>query len=376
VGKEIGTYSFFGEFVYEQIVPRDHFLMKLNQVVKWERLTKRLIRYYRGKGKVGRPPYDPVVLLKMLFISYLYDLSERQAEEAVSYNLVIKAFIGLRVDERAPDATTLSVFKRRLLDGGGLKALEGIFQEVLVMAQRQGIKLGKIQIIDSVHSIADVNTEKEVRRRKKGELPRDPNARWGVSLQDPVGKGTKRVTDEKGRSRKEKEYFYGYKQHVSLNAETGLITSLRFSPGSAYDGHFLPPLIESDLEQGVPVGIVAADRGYDDGENHEFLRQKGIASAIHLNRYRTQKKDKDKESWVEMKSSPQCQKAVKERRRIEAKLGEMKGSHGLRRCRYLGLLRYALQGYFTALVVNLKRILLLLMGVRFRPLAKATCGGV
>ena len=88
--KEIGTYSFFGEFVYEQIVPRDHFLMKLNQVVKWERLTKRLIRYYQGKGKVGRPPYDPVVLLKMLFISYLYHLSERQAEEAVSYNLVIR----------------------------------------------------------------------------------------------------------------------------------------------------------------------------------------------------------------------------------------------------------------------------------------------
>lgn len=67
--KEIGTHSFLGEFVYEQIVPRDHFLMKLNQVVKWERLTKRLIRYYRGKGKVGRPPFAPVVLLKMLFIS-------------------------------------------------------------------------------------------------------------------------------------------------------------------------------------------------------------------------------------------------------------------------------------------------------------------
>jgi len=184
------------------------------------------------------------------------------------------------------------------------------------------------------------------------------------------------VSDEKGRRRKQKEYFYGYKQHVSLNAETGLITSLRFSPGSAYDGHFLPPLIESDLEQGVPVRIVAADRGYDDGENHEFLRQKGIASAIHLNRYRTQKKDKNKELWVEMKSSPQYQKGVKERHRIEAKFGEMKNSHGLRRCRYLGVLRYALQGYFTALVVNLKRILLLLMGVRFRPLAKATCGGV
>lgn len=45
------------------------------------------------------------------------------------------------------------------------------------MTQRQGIKPGEIQIIDSVHSIADVNTEKEMRRRKKGEIPQDANAR-------------------------------------------------------------------------------------------------------------------------------------------------------------------------------------------------------
>ena len=76
------------------------------------------------------------------------------------------------------------------------------------------------------------------------------SARWGVSLHDPVGKGTRVVTDERGQRRKERLYFYGYKQHVSFNVQTGLITSIRASPGSAYDVHFLPSLIESDLEQG------------------------------------------------------------------------------------------------------------------------------
>jgi len=56
----------------------------------------------------------------------------------------------------------------------------------------------------------------------------------------------------------------------------------------------LPTLIEEGLKQGVPVSIVAADRGYDDGENHEFLREKRIGSAIRLNSYRTKKKDKNK----------------------------------------------------------------------------------
>ena len=178
-----------------------------------------------------------------------------------------------------------------------------------------------------------------------------------------MGKGNKVVRDEKGRKRKERLYFYGYKEHVSMNAQCGLVTSLRPSPGSAYDGHYLSPLVESDLDQGIPVGVVAADRGYDDGENHEFLREKGIASAIHLNSYRTGKKDANKEIWVRLKESPSYQRGVRERRKIEGKFGEMKKHHGFGRCRYLGLLRYDIHAYLTAIAVNLKRIVKLLTGV-------------
>jgi len=53
---------------------------------------------------------------------------------------------------------------------------------------------------------------------------------------------------------------------------------------------------------------------------------------------------------------------MRERRKIEGKFGEMKKHHGFRRCRYLGLLRYAIQGYLTAIEVNLKRIVKLLTG--------------
>jgi len=116
----------------------------------------------------------------------------------------------------------------------------------------------------------------------------------------------------------------------------------------------------------VPVNIVAADRGYDDGENHEFLKGKGIASAIHLNSYRTKKRDKNKEIWVRLKESPSYQRGIRERRKIEGKFGEIKKHHGFGRCRYLGLLRYAIQGCLTALAVNPKRIVKLLTGVALK----------
>ncbi|MGB7117039.1 MAG: transposase, partial [Anaerolineales bacterium] len=70
---------------------------------------------------------------------------------------------------------------------------------------------------------------------------------------------------------------------VSLNAESGMITNLVVTPGNAYDGHKLPELVNRDLELGFPIDTVAADRGYDDGNNHYFLQTRGLHSAIHLN---------------------------------------------------------------------------------------------
>ena len=67
------------------------------------------------------------------------------------------------------------------------------------------------------------------------------------------------------------------------------------------------------------------------------------------------------------KDSPEYQAGRAERFKIERKFGEAKRWHGFGRCRYLGLLRYGLQAQLTALVLNLKRIVLLLTGVRLRP---------
>ncbi|OGO05184.1 MAG: hypothetical protein A2Y60_06835 [Chloroflexi bacterium RBG_13_54_9] len=44
--------------------------------------------------------------------------------------------------------------------------------------------------------------------------------------------------------------------------ESGLITSLKVSPGGAYDGRYLRPLIEADRRKGIPVQTVAGDRAY------------------------------------------------------------------------------------------------------------------
>ncbi|MBI4296984.1 MAG: transposase [Chloroflexi bacterium] len=160
--KEKGADSFFGSYLYERIVPQDHFLVKLKVLVPWYKFTKKLLRYYRGEGQVGQRPYDPTVVLKMLLLSYLYNISERQAEELANQNLPAKFFLGLAVDEAAPDHTTLTVFKNRLLEKGGARAYEMLLGDILRVARDKGIKLGSLQVLDSVHTVANVNTAKSL----------------------------------------------------------------------------------------------------------------------------------------------------------------------------------------------------------------------
>jgi IS5 family transposase len=357
--KQTNVDSFFGNFLYEQKVSRDHFLRKLNEVVDRSRFTKRLLHYYRGKGELGQAPYNPAIILKMLLLCYLWNISERMVEELANDSLSIGLFLGLGADEKAPDHSTITLFKNRLVENAGLKAYEELFDEIIRIAMAKGVKFGKLQIVDSVHLVADVNVQKDKQRQRGGKPPRDKGATWGA-------KGDKMVMGKDGKKHRERQYFYGYKDQVSLNADTELVTSVIPGYANDYDGHKLKKLVEKDAGKGIEVGTVAGDRGYDDGDNHYYLKEKGVNSAIRLNNYRTEKKDPNKGEWLRLKQSQQYAAGLKERYKVERKFGEAKKWHGFSRCRYVGFIRHAIQSYLTFMALNLKRLVKLLTGVSFR----------
>jgi len=361
---ETGTHSFYGNYLYDQVVPADHFLRKLSQIIAWKRFTRKLIKLYKGEGVVGRPPFDPALVLKAELIAYLYNLSERQVEVHINENLPAKFFVGLAVDQKAPDHSTLTVFRERLIERGKLKVFEEILEEIVQIALQSKIQFGSIQIVDSVHSVANVNTAKDKSREGKGKGPHDPDAHWGA-------KHKRKVKTEDGKPIEQTEYFFGYKAHVSLNAETGIITSLEVTSGEAYDGHHFCSLVDHDLQQDLPVDTYAGDKGYDDSENHYHLEQCGLHSAIRLKDTRTGKKDDNKGVWLDLVKTLQYQQGLKERYKIERKFGEAKLGHGFGRCRYVGKVRFAVQAFFTAFMLNLKRMVKVLTGVGFKTQAAA-----
>ena len=280
-------------------------------------------------------------------------------EEATNFNLAIKEFVGLAVDEPAPDHSTLSEFNKRLRESGGWDKFQAISDSVLRQAQAAGIQLGKIQVVDSVHTVADVDNEADRQRQEKGKPPRDKQAQL-------VKKGKRRKTNPDGKVTTQNVQYLGYKSHVSVNAETGLITTIVPTGGSAADNEQFPKLLAHDEEVGVEAETYAGDKAYDDTDQHYRLWQQDKHSALRLNDYRTAPNNANRDYWLPVKNSPHYQAGLAERYKVERKFGEAKRWHGFGRCRYLGLLRYGIQAHLTALVLNLKRIVTLLTGVRFR----------
>ncbi len=129
--------------------------------------------------------------------------------------------------------------------------------------------------------------------------------------------------------------------------------------------------MEQDLEKGILIDIVTADRPYDNGDNHYLLETLGIHSAIILGRYRTRKKDPNKQKRLALKETEEYQRGKGERYKIERKFGEAKPWHGLARCRYLGIDGFMVQAYMTTIALNLKRMVKLLIGTSFRGQATA-----
>ncbi|NMB60862.1 MAG: hypothetical protein GYA18_00810 [Chloroflexi bacterium] len=52
---ETGEGTFYGEYIYDQIIPQDHFFRKLNEMLDWHNYSKKMMRWYQGRAQYGRP---------------------------------------------------------------------------------------------------------------------------------------------------------------------------------------------------------------------------------------------------------------------------------------------------------------------------------
>ncbi|MDE7538670.1 transposase, partial [Gluconobacter sphaericus] len=79
---------------------------------------------YSDRIKGGRPPFDPVLMFRILVIQTLNNLSDERTEYLINGCLSCMCFLRLGLSERMPDARTVWLFRERLTQAG---AIEGLF---------------------------------------------------------------------------------------------------------------------------------------------------------------------------------------------------------------------------------------------------------
>ena len=96
----------------EELVPKDHLLRKIEAVIDFSFIHELTAPLYCADN--GRPPLDPTLMFKALFLGYLFGIrSERQLVREIQVNVAYRWFLHLKLTDAVFDASTLSQNRRR-----------------------------------------------------------------------------------------------------------------------------------------------------------------------------------------------------------------------------------------------------------------------
>lgn len=123
----------------DSMIPDNHLLRQIKNCVNFDFIYEKAAPYY---SNTGRKSIDPVILIKMLLIGYLYGIkSERRLEEEVSLNLAYRWFCGIDLMHKVPDHSTFSQNRKRRFKDAGI--FRDIFIEIVLKCIELGLVSGK-----------------------------------------------------------------------------------------------------------------------------------------------------------------------------------------------------------------------------------------
>ena len=242
---------------FEQLDNGGDPLVKLNEVMNWEQFRRRLenVRDKERKSPAGRKPFDVILMFKILILQSLYNLSDDQIEFQVRDRLSFMRFLGLSLGDTVPDAKTVWLFREQLAAAGLIKKL---FDQFDTFLRKNGFSAKKGQIIDAsiISAPKQRNSRDENQQIKDGQVPAD----WS----EPK----KRQKDTEARwTQKNGTNYYGYKNHIQIDAKHKLIREYEVTDASVHDSQ----VFEELLDEKNTSRDIWADSAYRSKEKLETL---------------------------------------------------------------------------------------------------------
>lgn len=279
----------------------------LSKVIDWALADRRLAMI--SSAAKGEPAWPPLALFKAMLLAVWYDLSDVKLSEALDDRSSFRRFCGFSRSEPTPERTTFVRFRKALVAQGLDKVL---FDEITAQLKAKAIKVKTGTLVDAT-IIASASED-------------DADGHW---------------VKHRGRTA-----VHGYKAHVGADADTARVEEIAVTPANINDGRAGPDALPDN------PGDVYADSAYRGDHFGQAVRAKGgtpriVATGMWVR----------DEAEIRARLEAYNQPIHRIRGRIEKIFGTWKRSYGLRRMRWRGIAKAALQIRMTAITYNMKRCL-------------------
>jgi transposase, IS5 family len=302
-----------------QLVDPDHNYRKFLDIWSFKFAAKELKKLDKGNPYKG---YGLLKLFKCLILQFMEDLSDRQLEKFLRENVAAKLFTGFELLEKTPDHTVLCKARQRI----GTSLLSKIFTDLRKQLKTKGLMNETFSFVDASSLIAKANLwrERDAAIKEKYEklnnevLPKiahDKEARVGCKGKD--------------------KFWYGYKKHVSVDMQTGLINKVAVTPANVTDSRGFKNVCPTG-------GIIYADKGYCGNRCKKESLINGCELAA-IKRNKMLGKNRDLDRFNSKLRSPYERVFSKQRKRT----------------RYIGVVKNQFSCFMESLCFNLKRLLVL-----------------
>lgn len=301
----------------------DKFFAKVEEAIDWGPIEAMLAELHNAK--TGRPSHPPLVLFKTLLLQRWYDLSDPAAEDALNDRKSFARFVGLGLDQAAPDHTAICRF-RALLTARGL--MQPLFDALMAQLDQDGLVVREGTLVDATLVLSAARPPSAPPR---GEPPPE----------DPFEAGKRSRVDPDARwAKKGGKALFGYKLHVAADAGLRLLRRFELTAANVNDCVEGPGLVCPD------GGAHYADKAYDSKTMRETLAAHRLANGVmqRPNRHhRLRPAERRRNRWL-----------TPTRAAVEGVFGECKQRLGFGRARYTGQAKVWLEAALVVFAFNLK----------------------
>lgn len=295
---------------------KKEFLEKMDNIIPWVAFVK-LVQPYYYKGERGNKPYPLELMLRIFILQNLYDLADMKAMNEVIDSRAFTAFCCINSPDEVPDGDTIGRF-RALLTKHNLQ--EKIFKEVVNQLEKRGLILKKGTIVDSTFIEAPSSTKNQKKERDS----------------------------EAHSAKKGNTWHFGYKAHIGVDEENGLIHTVKTTAANEHDVTVMNELLHGEEERAFgDSGYIGAKKRPDavkknkSGKNIKYIinrRPSSIKKLSKSGQYAAKKIEKKK-------SSVRC--------KVEHVFAVVKRLFGYRKTRYRGLQKQTAKNYIMFALANL-----------------------